>query len=355
MSDCPSSVQATLLFAEWQELDLADLISEFSRTLRNIGLDCPSVEARSNPPRITLSNDRISVCVSLGESQISAETLRGVQRPTLPRSSDNAVQQILQVCDSAIHVEAAHVQNTARPVARRILIAACYHVVRFLDHEFEADLIHWHPTDMLFTAEEFETPIMPPDSADTPARPVLPESLAAAEAMQGATAEVAPEMASMRLEAEDAEVIDTAAEQAEIARSEAAPDVIDADASAETTGESNWENNREFDGAMAARQALAQEEALRKARRSIFADDLIETEDRQREQPKEPVGLIEQTTVYVMTSTLMIVSFPIGFAVLIYNILAGENLRNTARAMALTGVGFAFSTADLAAGLSSLI
>lgn len=42
-------------------------------------------------------------------------------------------------------------------------------------------------------------------------------------------------------------------------------------------------------------------------------------------------------TVYTVNLTLMIVAFPVGFGVLIYNILGGENLRVTARAMAITG------------------
>ena len=60
---------------------------------------------------------------------------------------------------------------------------------------------------------------------------------------------------------------------------------------------------------------------------------------RDRDAPEEKAGPVEQLTVYTMTMTLMVLAFPIGFAMLIYNILGGENLKATSRAMALTGIG----------------
>ena len=50
-------------------------------------------------------------------------------------------------------------------------------------------------------------------------------------------------------------------------------------------------------------------------------------------------------TVYALNGILMLMAFPIGFALLVFNILGGENLRTTAHAIALTGLGTALSAA----------
>lgn len=48
-------------------------------------------------------------------------------------------------------------------------------------------------------------------------------------------------------------------------------------------------------------------------------------------------------TVYVMNAILLIMAFPIGFGMLVFNILGGENLRTTAHVIALTGFGIALT------------
>lgn len=48
-------------------------------------------------------------------------------------------------------------------------------------------------------------------------------------------------------------------------------------------------------------------------------------------------------TVYVLNAILFLIAFPVGFGMLIFNILGGENLRTTAHVMALTGMGSALS------------
>jgi hypothetical protein len=60
-------------------------------------------------------------------------------------------------------------------------------------------------------------------------------------------------------------------------------------------------------------------------------------------------------TVYVMTITLMVLSFPIGFAMLVYNVLRGENLQATARIMSLTGVGLGFTTVNVSQALAGIV
>lgn len=72
------------------------------------------------------------------------------------------------------------------------------------------------------------------------------------------------------------------------------------------------------------------------------------TEFDRRAEAHDPVARL---TVYALTSAVMLFCFPLGFALLIFNILGGENLRTTAHAVALTGLGMALTTAGYAATL----
>lgn len=62
---------------------------------------------------------------------------------------------------------------------------------------------------------------------------------------------------------------------------------------------------------------------------------------------EEPKNLTATLTVYVLNIILMFISFPIGMAMLIFNIIGGENLRTTAHVIALTGTGIALSMTEL--------
>jgi hypothetical protein len=66
------------------------------------------------------------------------------------------------------------------------------------------------------------------------------------------------------------------------------------------------------------------------------------TRPAEREETKSEVAKL---TVYALNGILMLMAFPIGFALLVFNILGGENLRTTAHAIALTGLGTALSAA----------
>lgn len=48
-------------------------------------------------------------------------------------------------------------------------------------------------------------------------------------------------------------------------------------------------------------------------------------------------------TVYVLNAILMVMAFPVGFGMLVFNILGGENLRTTAHMIALTGLAIALT------------
>ncbi len=64
---------------------------------------------------------------------------------------------------------------------------------------------------------------------------------------------------------------------------------------------------------------------------------------------KEAKSSEAKLTVYALCATIMLFSFPIGFATLIFNILGGENLRTTSHIMALTGMLMALGMSDFTA------
>ncbi len=59
-----------------------------------------------------------------------------------------------------------------------------------------------------------------------------------------------------------------------------------------------------------------------------------------REETRSPVACL---TVYVLNAILLVIAFPIGFGMLVFNILGGENLRTTAHVIALTGFAIALT------------
>ena len=62
---------------------------------------------------------------------------------------------------------------------------------------------------------------------------------------------------------------------------------------------------------------------------------------------EEPQSEIARLTVYVLNAIVMVIAFPIGMAVLMFNIIGGENLRFTAHAIALSGMAVALLMTDL--------
>ena len=92
------------------------------------------------------------------------------------------------------------------------------------------------------------------------------------------------------------------------------------------------------------------EDRLRQSKRLIFASDRISLshgsamEDVfEPKQRAEHSDILARATVYVMNMIVIVMSLPIGLALLAFNILGGENLRTTAHVIALTGMGAALS------------
>ena len=58
---------------------------------------------------------------------------------------------------------------------------------------------------------------------------------------------------------------------------------------------------------------------------------------------------LARLTVYALNAVLLIVAFPVGFALLLVNVLLGENLRITVHVLALTGLALSLSSTDTVA------
>lgn len=101
------------------------------------------------------------------------------------------------------------------------------------------------------------------------------------------------------------------------------------------------------------------EERLRTEKSRIFSSDAIALshasamedvfDPAQRAEHKD---LTARLTVYTLNLTVMVFTVPVGLALLLMNIVGGENLRTTAHVMALTGLFTALASAN--PGLSLL-
>lgn len=73
------------------------------------------------------------------------------------------------------------------------------------------------------------------------------------------------------------------------------------------------------------------------------------------EAREESQSEVARLTVYALNGILMIIAFPIGMALLLFNIIGGENLRTTAHVMALTGLAFALAMTPFGKALFSAL
>lgn len=85
-----------------------------------------------------------------------------------------------------------------------------------------------------------------------------------------------------------------------------------------------------------------------------FSTHGIQEEPTDFRERLESHDAIARLTVYAMNAAIMLFAFPIGFGLLIFNILGGENLRTTAHAMALTGMVMALGMSEYAPSLPGI-
>lgn len=95
------------------------------------------------------------------------------------------------------------------------------------------------------------------------------------------------------------------------------------------------------------------EERLRTQKARIFSSDTIMLSHASAledvldpSQRAERDDLTARLTVYALNLSIMVFTVPVGMALLLMNILGGENLRTTAHVMALTGLFSALAAAN---------
>ncbi len=95
------------------------------------------------------------------------------------------------------------------------------------------------------------------------------------------------------------------------------------------------------------------EERLRSEKSRIFSSDAITLSHASAmedvfdpAQRLERQDVIARATVYALNFSVIVFTVPVGMALLLMNILGGENLRTTAHVMALTGLFSALAAAN---------
>ncbi len=328
MSQERNTVKATLIFADRPKIDFAHLVEGLKRPVRNIALEFDEIELDQDDYAL-FDSDNMTLRVGLGHLPILKAGLICSKRPTNEDGQVNDITDLL--ADYRYSLEVTVTKGLLGESKESTQLTACYHVVRHLLREFDVTLVKWHPTGVLFTAEEFENPtelraaVRPRRPISEPAPRTERPKLKSTEHFRGATADVATTHA--RLDDEMA-----------TATANMAAEMVEVD---DTRASGRWDE-------VFPNLETTPEEPKEPHRTPSFLRKFLIVEEVKLDAPNEKVDTIEQFSVYVMTVTLMVLAFPIGFAMLIYNILGGENLRATARAMALTGFGMGLYIADLA-------
>ncbi|WP_158221918.1 hypothetical protein [Actibacterium pelagium] len=291
-----NEVKATLVFADRLVVDFARLTEGLKRPLRNIAIKFDEVELDQDE-YVLFDSDNLTLRITLGRLPILKSTLDFAKRPASAKTDISA-----RLHDYVYSLEVRATDGLLDEATNETKLAVCQHVVQHLVHSMDVSLVHWLPTNTLFTSEEFSDP--------SELRPVGRISR---------SGHARPDERLKPVEKKAAIVNDT---RASGMWSEVFPTL-------ET-------------------QVAEEPKVSALAFLNKWADIFGVT-------PRSDVDVVEQVTVYVMTITLMVLAFPVGFALLIYNILRGESLRTTARVMALNGAVMGLLMSDFLPQLSGLV
>lgn len=329
MSDQTNGIRASILFDGPCGLNFIDLINELQTVFRKIALEFDET-AVAEQSHMVFQREGMILRIGYSAEDVDPDALRRSKRPARPLVSSAIIDAQLEMIDETVEVSVT--PGAGQPDPEGTMLAACYHVVRHVLRRYQASLVHWQHSGMIFTAEEFENPGV--GDAPIPRRPDR-ESLRRRSIRPGIVIPLRkPEPAR-------------ATARTELATVEAAQgDTLTAEAPAPAPAPQN---------AVTIFEPAAEDVRLRHARQQIFESHLIEVAEETAGVPPGRIGLLEQISVYVMTVTIMVLWFPIGFAMLIYNVLRGEDLVATARTMAVTGLGAGMVTMNATQALAHLI
>lgn len=298
---------ATILFESAPRIDFITLAARLKDALdlRDLRFDTVSI---ARDTHVVLSGESMSVQIARGNKPVARDALVNAKRPSIAHEPHARLSQRLHDYRHSLRVKISAPRRG--PGGQKTQIGALYHILRQLLHDAAGDLILWHKTNMLFTRAEFENP--------RPAARQLPTIPAPCRPIR------------------------TRAQGPRHTRPRWLPNgtLVHAGGKAVTPKSNRPEPS---------------EDTLRKARETLFAKDLIIVGNDMPDANFKPADPMEQLVVYTMSLTLMVLLFPVGFGVLLYNVLFGESLTFTARAMALTGTGLGLNMMWALPALHSLI
>lgn len=309
MSGQAQAVKSTILFDAVKAVDYIDLVGDLQRPLANISLEFEQTAVAPDTCAVFINDDMV-LRVGIPASSQDLADAEDAALPDHSRFSSDLVDELFDDVQSCLTIT---VEDGAGGYCSEALkTAACYHVTRYVTDQMAASMVHWGPTDTVYVAEEFDLPTTA-KTAPTPRHPVR----AAETQTERPTIEGLAEAARKAVFGEGHLAVADMHERL--------------DARMQSAVAANADETRLQDG--------REEERLRRARNRIFAGDLIERDEPVRREPTQQIGALQQAATYVMTITMLVISFPIGFVMLVHNLVRGEDMMLTARAMALTGVG----------------
>lgn len=329
MSDQNTKVQATVMFDDMMAFDYVDLINELQRPFRNISLEFEQTAMAPDTCAVFI-NENMVVRIGIATGNEDELAANAAGRPERSRFSSDMVDALLE--DVQDHIVVSVEDGPAGSASEAMKLTVCYHATRHLLNQPEACLVHWSHTNTLYVSDEFDVPV---GLGYTP-QPQRPQKKPATVTLlrPAAAAAEAASAASTHFGGSHLAVADTHNRLDEQLMNVVRPSPMRHDAEEELNKVVSVDPARE-------------EDRLRRARGRIFAGDLIENTLSQRHTQQKSIGTLQQIAVYLMTITILVLSFPIGFIMLVYNLVRGESMNATARVMALTGVGVGV-TSDLA-------
>lgn len=320
--------------------DPAELIDEVARRMRRTGLVLPVTE----PTRgggIRLRNDDLVLGIDRVEAAPPAVLLSATTANTThgnailaPRAAESG-RTALRVSVEALGAPA----GTAAPSPGQL--ATCFHATGLLAGMLGARTIHWHPTDSPFTPEAFDAARLRvpglPGRESGPAALAPPPTLCPAgtgtlhPAPEGTPPPSGPARAVRPQRPVRPPVVLPRKSRPALDRAGSAPPP---GPPASACGSRRARNAR-------CRAASGADRTIRGHRLS-----------RRAAGPARPSAV--QLAVYTMSLTIMVFSFPVGFALMIYNILGGERPRPTTLAMAVTCAAWGLNRVGLTESLLAL-
>lgn len=275
-------IRVSLLYVQPRPVPTAEMAAALKQVL---GLShLPATEVFLDPPdRLEFYTPGPRVAVLGQDEPLSPAERAHVRRPqAAPARAEMRVARRLDTHRSLLTIEIT--PGGARQLSGQQLVALANRLLRRLMRISRADLVFWHRSGALFSAEEFlASQAGRPDSRRRAALPPIVDDVRPAApglfdgiGLEEAGASDLPDLPSPLQEA----------------------------------------NDRLKSVFRAVKPELPRDSGLAGA---------------------EDASLAARLSVYVMNGTIMVLNFPVGMAMLTYNLLKGEDLTATARVMAVTG------------------